>query len=624
MSRCEKPGFGPTCGGQSVSPGPGGGHIIQNETGTDMPQEPKLQFVGFDVTDDPDGTRTIVAKSDRPQKPQNLSPYDGETDVYQFATFVGTNYVQPEGIPMGAMRLQIATDSNFTNLVVDRTENQSSVSIMLDGTELAANETQYFWRIQYATAEGIWSAWSDPTTFTTEMAFSPNVILTPMMLSPTEDGTASAENALLLGSSFAQIGEPTIHQASSWKVNTRRDAKGTDLWGETDSTVDLNSAMVDVDLTSVPADQKVYAGVQYNGANGTKSKWSPFVGFYRRPYYDDPLLGIELVKTSAASSVIRYIDINGDYVTLRGSYFNTHPIYTQISQLVQDGYGNHFALVPPVYCKTTRNGDVFRFWISPNPEVGFKLHPAFRLSPSGFLRARYFSGLAANSLPNSTFAPTTVAAWLNAIAPLNTSGTLYHPETVYESALIRLLMLIEARTISLGDVFGNAGSNNCPSGSSDNTTKSTWPVWRGLYNEYGFSSYGRLAMGVQYINPARSTAMAMNIGLSTPESPLSTPIQVLSWAFDGSTLANGIYGTQDMYSGYNDYIGDDLALLFIAKGGVTSETANKPGPFGGFFSSSTSQLGSAHSIYQNWNTGGGAQICAVAINLYMKLSKWIA
>ena len=616
--KCNSTGFYPE--NHNGNSGGGGGHVIQDETGADMPTEPKLQFVGFDVTDDPDGMRTIVAKSDRPQKPQNLSPYDGETDVYQFATFIGTNYVQPEGIPMGAMRLQIATDSNFTNLVVYRTENQSSVSIMLDGTGLAANETQYYWRIQYMTVEGIWSQWSDPTVFTTEMAFSPNVILTPVMLSPTEDGTASAENALLLSSAFAQIGEPTIHQSSSWKVNTRSDAKGTDLWGETDNTTDLYSAMVDVDLTSIPADQKVYAGVQYNGANGTKSKWSPFVGFYRRPYYDDPLLGIEISKVASNASVIRYIDINGEYVTLRSKYFDTHPIYAQISSAVTDEYSNVFSLIPPTFCRVHRpNSNVLKYWISPNVVSGFKLHPAFRVSASGFLRGRYMSSVAADSKAGSTLATASLAVWQQRLATLNAGGNLYHGPTVYEDALIGLLMVFEARTQRISDIFGKA-SGNAPS-TSYPSDSDRYPVWRGLYNEYGSGSVTRLSMGQSLQGGSYVDNNVFNTFLSSPESPLGTPIAIPGLTWTHISRFSGARAASDIFSGYNEVVGDDLALLFIGTGQTDATGVDYPGPFGGTLQEAN---GAVHtSMFQN-NAPLGASTAGGASNIYMKLSKWIA
>ena len=46
----------------------GGGHVIQNNSGTDLTQRSKLQFKGLNVTDDATNGKTVVEKEDEYEK----------------------------------------------------------------------------------------------------------------------------------------------------------------------------------------------------------------------------------------------------------------------------------------------------------------------------------------------------------------------------------------------------------------------------------------------------------------------------------------------------------------------------------------------------------------------------
>ena len=97
--------------------------------------------------------------------PYNVSPAQGATDTLVDPTLIGSTYVNLDGFAIAASQWQVATDSGFSNLVVDSGDVVGQ-SIEYQTSVLAAT-TLHYWRVRYKDTQGSYSEWSNGTSFTT-------------------------------------------------------------------------------------------------------------------------------------------------------------------------------------------------------------------------------------------------------------------------------------------------------------------------------------------------------------------------------------------------------------------------------------------------------------------------
>jgi len=109
---------------------------------------------------------TQSAPNQPPNQPSNLSPADGATDVSLTFTLQSSAFSDPDGDSHTASQWQIATDSQFTNMVYNPGVDTSNL-IQIDITSPNHNAT-YYWRVRHQDNRGGWSEWSVGTSFTTE------------------------------------------------------------------------------------------------------------------------------------------------------------------------------------------------------------------------------------------------------------------------------------------------------------------------------------------------------------------------------------------------------------------------------------------------------------------------
>lgn len=561
----------------------------------------------------------------RPQKPQNLSPGDGEYDVYQFAEFTATNYHQSDGVEMAAMQIQIAQAPNFASPVVDRTLFQSVTDHKLTGSELADGEQAYFWRVRYQTVELQWSEWSEPTSFVTQAVFEPNVIRTPKIIGPREQASMAAMNGVLVSSPFEYEGSATTHESSSWKINSQRNGQGNELWHKDDAATDLLATLVDANLYSVGADRTLYAGVRHKGANGGYSKWSPLVGFKLRPYHADPLIGVEETFTGSAT-LLRYIDKDGNYVTPVPGYFDAHPIYAAIAANVVVN-GNDMAFIPAFYVKYERvDAARRRFWLSPNSEPGFSQHPAFMPggADTGFYHGRVPSSVSNSGdsvIGNIVRFDNYSSNFINWVSGLNVSGQAgWHLSSFYEHMALSFLIFIEGASYNPTTRWGGldsagTGVNNAPDKAN----------WRGVYGHwrkkgnyttgsssnvalFGRAVYDDAGVRTYFLGNPASIGDLVNTGLEYP----------------AASLTGAVWGCEvlECFDGVIPSLGIEAALLFLPK--TLSETSgNGPYRFAAMRSQDTHP--STYHISNLMNESLFAGACAYngSSSTTFRIAKWV-
>jgi hypothetical protein len=93
-----------------------------------------------------------------PSTPRLLKPLNGTVISSLSPVFDWANSVIPTGATFDHYRIQIATDSAFTNIVHDL--NINGVANSQDNTALLISGTTYYWRVQAYNSAGDFSTWS--------------------------------------------------------------------------------------------------------------------------------------------------------------------------------------------------------------------------------------------------------------------------------------------------------------------------------------------------------------------------------------------------------------------------------------------------------------------------------
>jgi hypothetical protein len=98
----------------------------------------------------------------------NVEPLNNAIDIDSSSTIILEPYII--GIGHTDTNIQIATDSLFSNLVIDYTAGSPITSYDMP-TDNLNTSTQYFWRYRYKDSYRDWCKFSEPTSFTTASSF---------------------------------------------------------------------------------------------------------------------------------------------------------------------------------------------------------------------------------------------------------------------------------------------------------------------------------------------------------------------------------------------------------------------------------------------------------------------
>lgn len=139
-----------------------------------------LVLVGGAIVQLPDGDRIAGAGDGIPaiRLPANTSPAGGAANVGEAVTLTASAYYSLYGIPMVASQWQVSIVGDFSTIVLSTGDVAGVSTSYAVAAGILAVANTYYWRVRYKDAEGAYSSWSTPTSFTTAANFN-DYIATP-------------------------------------------------------------------------------------------------------------------------------------------------------------------------------------------------------------------------------------------------------------------------------------------------------------------------------------------------------------------------------------------------------------------------------------------------------------
>jgi hypothetical protein len=151
--------------------------------------------------------------------PSNVSPANGNTNITVNPTLTASPYYSLYGAAMTAAQWQVSLDQNFLNTVIN-TGDIAGTSVTYAITSISlGNLTTYYWRVRYKDANGVYSAWSAPTSFTTEAFTIPAI-------GAAYGGGYYAGSFTLSGSEYLLIVSPKAYGETTNQFKTSATAGG--------------------------------------------------------------------------------------------------------------------------------------------------------------------------------------------------------------------------------------------------------------------------------------------------------------------------------------------------------------------------------------------------------------
>ena len=491
-----------------------------------------------------------------PIRPTVISPVNGGTGVNQVPQIVGSPYSSPWDVPMRARHCQIAADAGFGNIVWEEESFSASVvwQVLLkpDQTPYVSPNTRYYVRIRYQDKHGRWSEWSGASAFTTMAAFPESVILTPVMLMPTEGGELPPVNPILAMSSPKVLAGAENFDAADWQISNDHSFAST-LYSASESAGVTVHMTEGVNLATALGVQ-FYARGRQRTSSGEWSPWAVPASFTVRPDFDDPIFGMRRIFSKTWGQALIYnIDQDGKQVSVPHEYWDRHPLLAFPHQTVVvgqnssgDDVSSEMAFLPPCWVRLhvyeDEDGDlVIDQWFSATDQTGdgWFLHPAFRRSPDGVLighnHGRYESINTGYVFISSEQNPHAVSTYeARYMAHMKTLDARWHNETVYERRLLVDLFVAEKGRMDLSEEM----THNLP--------------WRGFLNLFG-NLTNCFMDGVQFVKEGDAFT---GVRLTVPEMNGSYVTVPISGFTLGATAA-----PLGVARGMADVLGFDVAML---------------------------------------------------------------
>lgn len=204
------------------------------------------------------------------RKPSNLIPPAGDTNTALETPLTGYTYQSLYGVAQKAAQFQLSLNPDMSAPIYDRT---LGAVVTFQPDAFLTSNTVYYWRCRYQDNDGVWSAWSDTSTFNTA-----NIqIAKPTLTSPVPGAQTNTETPTLTANPFVIMGSTDTQASADWEVWTGPNGTGTRVWSSLNDLV--NKLTINVAPGIMVQNATYYARTRQKGAKYGYSAWSDDVMF---------------------------------------------------------------------------------------------------------------------------------------------------------------------------------------------------------------------------------------------------------------------------------------------------------------------------------------------------------
>lgn len=440
----------------------------------------------------PTGLGGFVNPEMRPEKPVISTPGDGAAGVNESPTISIQDYSSPGGTQQGGLRVQIAVDQEFSNVIHDSGELPAGLSYSLPGNILSTG-VENFLRVSVMDASGLWSDWSDVTSFTTDISFA--YVSTPSIVSPVNNAMDVLETPVIRTGPFSTKGGEDTHLASRYQLRASGGTWSSPVWDSGEDTENLLS--IRVPAGKIKAGKKeYYLRALHVGTERGASEWSQEVRITSKQMFAN-IIGLAMTEAGKDGGEWTYVDESGkEILAPKSNFFDTHAVWGGIQDVRIDG--QDMVKIPKFYVKygtvniVPYSNPLPTRWLSDQPLSGFHLYPAFKRN--GAELDQIYIGKYQASMQGSKLAsapgvlPAVSRSQTQFIADAlarNTNGVNgFMLWSVYQWSAIQYLYLLENATMNSQTKTGQ-GRVNASSAANVDASDVAQATYRGIVGLWG-------------------------------------------------------------------------------------------------------------------------------------------
>lgn len=349
----------------------------------------------------------------RVKTPTNTAPAQGATNVGPTdVVFTASAFYAMYGVAQAAAEFRLSQNAGCSAPYAFDTTVHGAVTSFTYSAAKLKSKTLYYWQVRYQDAEGNWSDWSTPTSFTsTEYG-----VLTPSLVAPVDGRISNNGTPTLTGSDFVLVGPYSDnHVSTDWEIWSGPNGTGSLVWYSYGAN-GANLMSVTVPATSpLPDKATYYPRVRYNTNSLGSSAWSPAISFIVDipPYptvigqaFGGGYYAGDIALSDGTYGIIVAPKATGE-VSME---LSTSSLETYIADSATDSIGNTAALTPAGGAAQWAQNlviDTFTDWVLPAQQV--------------------MQVIQNNLLPSATSAPVFMSGNSEAFDP-----TSYWTSTTYE------------------------------------------------------------------------------------------------------------------------------------------------------------------------------------------------
>lgn len=417
------------------------------------------------------GLGGFVNQAAKPLPPSIAWPIDQGTDTPIQPTLSINSYQSVSGIALAGVRFQLASDAEFTTVVHDSGYVSSGLSYAVPDSALQHGES-YYLRARVKDNSMLESEWGATVFFTVEDEVALRFDA-PRVIAPANNGL-DVEQFFTIRLSLPHVSSGVgelAHSATRVQIRQASANWSQPLW---DSGTLGAVLSVEAPGGELAPDTTYVIRAAYQADGEAWSEWSPDSAFTTVEQFASSVTGVALVPQGIDWGAVRidegYAQLNAP---LKQAYFDNHPVFGGIYDALI--HGQHMVRIPKFYYRRAMislapwQGQVDSWLISPTPQAGFSVHPAFirdGIEQDEFFVGKYVCGLsetgvlqsvpgvmpATNTSTNQTPHPNHTVGWGNSwtglfssrVDPLNTDGvTGFDLWNLHALSAIQMLYIVE-------------------------------------------------------------------------------------------------------------------------------------------------------------------------------------